>query len=208
MGLLLKCEHVGFGYENQDAVLDVNLEVNEGDYICIVGENGSGKSTLMKGILGLLKPTSGRIEYSEELKNYLSNVHYMDKYLGKYLNFLKENHLYHNSIIIIASDHSISNDWLKSKEEDNVSFQIPLYIVNSPQKIDKTSDYAITQADLFPTLLDLGGIHSEWRGVGNSLLCPDSILNTEREKKRIIYREKISDIILDSDYFKGKKISK
>ena len=64
MGLLLKCEHVGFGYENQDAVLDVNLEVNEGDYICIVGENGSGKSTLMKGILGLLKPTSGRIEYS------------------------------------------------------------------------------------------------------------------------------------------------
>ena len=32
MGLLLKCEHVGFGYENQDAVLDVNLEVNEGDY--------------------------------------------------------------------------------------------------------------------------------------------------------------------------------
>ena len=41
MGLLLKCEHVGFGYENQDAVLDVNLEVNEGDYICIVGENGS-----------------------------------------------------------------------------------------------------------------------------------------------------------------------
>ena len=109
---------------------------------------------------------------------------------------------------IIASDHSISNDWLKSKEEDNVSFQIPLYIVNSPQKIDKTSDYVITQADLFPTLLDLGGIHSEWRGVGNSLLCPDSILNTEREKKRIIYREKISDIILDSDYFKGKKISK
>ena len=68
MGLLLKCEHVGFGYENQDAVLDVNLEVNEGDYICIVGENGSGKSTLMKGILGLLKPTSGSIEYSEELK--------------------------------------------------------------------------------------------------------------------------------------------
>ena len=73
MGLLLKCEHVGFGYENQDAVLDVNLEVNEGDYICIVGENGSGKSTLMKGILGLLKPTSGRIEYSEELKELIEN---------------------------------------------------------------------------------------------------------------------------------------
>lgn len=68
MGLLLKCEHVDFGYENQDAVIDVSLEVNTGDYTCIVGENGSGKSTLMKGILGLLKPTEGKIEISEELK--------------------------------------------------------------------------------------------------------------------------------------------
>ena len=68
MGLLLKCEHVDFGYENQDAVIDVSLEVSTGDYICIVGENASGKSTLMKGILGLLKPTEGKIEISEELK--------------------------------------------------------------------------------------------------------------------------------------------
>ena len=68
MGLLLKCEQVEFGYENQDAVIDVSLEVSTGDYICIVGENGSGKSTLMKGILGLLKPTEGKIEISEELK--------------------------------------------------------------------------------------------------------------------------------------------
>lgn len=69
MGLLLRCEHVDFGYENQDAVVDVNLEVHTGDYICIVGENGSGKSTLMKGILGLLKPTAGKILISDELKN-------------------------------------------------------------------------------------------------------------------------------------------
>ncbi|MEF9939486.1 MAG: metal ABC transporter ATP-binding protein [Clostridium sp.] len=68
MGLLLKCEHVDFGYENQNAVVDVNIEVNTGDYICIVGENGSGKSTLMKGILGLLKPISGKIVISDELK--------------------------------------------------------------------------------------------------------------------------------------------
>ena len=67
MGLLLKCEHVGFGYENQDAVLDVNLEVNEGDYICIVGENGSGKSTLVKTILGLENSKLGQIVFGEGL---------------------------------------------------------------------------------------------------------------------------------------------
>ena len=66
---LIKCEHVDFGYENQDAVVDVNLEVCPGDYLCIVGENGSGKSTLMKGLLGLLKPSAGVLTVSEELKH-------------------------------------------------------------------------------------------------------------------------------------------
>ena len=56
------------GYENQDAVLDVTIQVNAGDYLCIVGENGSGKSTLIKGILGLLKPTGGTLTVAEELK--------------------------------------------------------------------------------------------------------------------------------------------
>lgn len=60
MGLLLKCEHVGFGYENQDAVLDVNLEVNEGDYICIVGENGSGKKYPDEGHSGTFKTDFGQ----------------------------------------------------------------------------------------------------------------------------------------------------
>lgn len=65
---LIKCEHVDFGYDNQDAVVDVNMEVDPGDYLCIVGENGSGKSTLMKGLLGLLKPAAGRLTVSENLK--------------------------------------------------------------------------------------------------------------------------------------------
>ena len=37
---LLKCEHVDFGYENYDVVKDVSMEINPGDYLCIVGENG------------------------------------------------------------------------------------------------------------------------------------------------------------------------
>ena len=66
---LITCEHVDFGYENHDAVIDLNLEIYPGDYLCVVGENGSGKSTLVKGLLGLLKPTSGTIQTAEELKN-------------------------------------------------------------------------------------------------------------------------------------------
>ncbi len=72
---LIKCEHVDFGYENYDVVKDVSMEIEPGDYLCIVGENGSGKSTLMKGLLGLLKPTGGTITVSDELKR--SGVGYL-----------------------------------------------------------------------------------------------------------------------------------
>lgn len=65
---LISCSHVDFGYENHDAVIDVTMELNPGDYLCVVGENGSGKSTLMKGLLGLLKPTGGTLTVAEELK--------------------------------------------------------------------------------------------------------------------------------------------
>lgn len=64
----ITCEHVDFGYEHHDAVLDLNLEIYPGDYLCIVGENGSGKSTLVKGFLGLLKPTGGVFQMDGELK--------------------------------------------------------------------------------------------------------------------------------------------
>ena len=43
---LIKCENVSIGYEGQMVVHDLNFEINQGDYLCIVGENGSGKSTI------------------------------------------------------------------------------------------------------------------------------------------------------------------
>ena len=68
MNPIIKCEHTDFGYENHDAVIDLNLEIYPGDYLCVVGENGSGKSTLIKGMLGLLKPTGGSLSVADELK--------------------------------------------------------------------------------------------------------------------------------------------
>lgn len=61
----LRCEHLTFAYENQVVVSDLSFTVEDGDYLCIIGENGTGKSTLMKGILGLKKPVSGTIVTGE-----------------------------------------------------------------------------------------------------------------------------------------------
>lgn len=61
----LRCENISVGYEDGIVVSDVSFELNRGDYVCIVGENGAGKSSLLKGILGLAKIQSGRLEYGD-----------------------------------------------------------------------------------------------------------------------------------------------
>ncbi len=58
---LISCENVTIKYDGRTAVDDVSFALEAGDYLSIVGENGSGKSTLIKGILGLIKPSSGAI---------------------------------------------------------------------------------------------------------------------------------------------------
>lgn len=64
----LKCKDVTLGYEGKAVTEHLSFEVNEGDYLCIVGENGAGKSTLIKALLGLKSPMSGSIETGEGLK--------------------------------------------------------------------------------------------------------------------------------------------
>jgi zinc transport system ATP-binding protein len=66
---LISCENVTMKYDGQTAVDNISFTVDEGDYLCIVGENGSGKSTLIKGLLGLKKPVSGSIAYSGITQN-------------------------------------------------------------------------------------------------------------------------------------------
>lgn len=61
---LISCENMTIKYDGHTAVDNVSFALERGDYLSIVGENGSGKSTLMKGILGLLRPASGKVEFS------------------------------------------------------------------------------------------------------------------------------------------------
>lgn len=65
---LIDVRDVALGYEKRIILQKLSFAVNEGDYLCIVGENGSGKSTLMKTLLGLQKPLEGSIQFGEGLK--------------------------------------------------------------------------------------------------------------------------------------------
>ena len=54
---------IGSGFEKQ-ALKDVNLTINDGEFIGLIGHTGSGKSTLTQHLNGLVKATSGAIYYN------------------------------------------------------------------------------------------------------------------------------------------------
>lgn len=64
----IECKNLAIGYGNTIIKSDITFSVNEGDYLCIIGENGCGKSTLMKTILGLQNPIDGEISFSDGTK--------------------------------------------------------------------------------------------------------------------------------------------
>lgn len=64
--MLIKLENVSYVYNpntpfERKALDNVNISINEGDFVGLIGHTGSGKSTLVQHLNGLLKPTSGKV---------------------------------------------------------------------------------------------------------------------------------------------------
>ena len=66
---MLRVEHVDVRYGDLQVLWDVNLEVNEGEIVALVGSNGAGKSTLIRTIAGLVRPSAGAVYYGSALLN-------------------------------------------------------------------------------------------------------------------------------------------
>lgn len=57
----LRIEHISKHYGEFHALEDINVEIEEGEFVCLLGPSGCGKTTLLRIIAGLEKPTEGRI---------------------------------------------------------------------------------------------------------------------------------------------------
>jgi zinc transport system ATP-binding protein len=63
---VIRLEEVSFAYDSVPALQNINLDIEEGEFLGLVGPNGGGKSTLLRIVLGLLTPDSGHISVLDE----------------------------------------------------------------------------------------------------------------------------------------------
>lgn len=63
---ILELKNVHVSYGNIKAVKGINLYIEKGEIVTLIGSNGAGKTTTMKTICGLIKPTKGIIQFKNE----------------------------------------------------------------------------------------------------------------------------------------------
>ena len=99
---MIKLEHVSKAYSaGVPAVNDVNLEIDDGEFVFIVGDSGSGKSTIIKLLLKELEPTEGTITINEKVLSMIKRkqVPKFRRNVGvvfQDFRLLKDRHVYDN----------------------------------------------------------------------------------------------------------------
>jgi urea transport system ATP-binding protein len=69
---MLKISDLNVYYGESHILRDVDLNVPEGQMICLIGRNGVGKTTLLKTIMGLIKPRKGSVDFLDRPINHLT----------------------------------------------------------------------------------------------------------------------------------------
>lgn len=100
MSSILECKNLSVKYGSTYAVRDLNLNIERGRIIGLLGPNGSGKTTLIKTIMGLLKPSEGEVliegmkpsHLTKAVISYLPDNMYLDKNLkiGSIVNYFAD----------------------------------------------------------------------------------------------------------------------
>lgn len=107
--------HAGTPDENR-ALKNINLKINQGDFITVIGSNGAGKSTLMNVIAGTYKASSGEIFYQE--KNVTKEPEYKRaRYIGR---------IFQNPLLGTAGKMSLEDNMVICSKKGSKSLKISL----------------------------------------------------------------------------------
>ncbi len=110
-------------YKKFDALDDISFDVKKGEHLAILGFNGAGKSTLLKTIVGVYKPTSGKIEKTGVIAPLLElGAGFDPNYSGK------------ENIFLYGAILGYSREYIQSKYDEIVEFSELGHFINVPLK--------------------------------------------------------------------------
>lgn len=118
------------GISKFKACEDISLDINQGDYISIVGHTGSGKSTLLSIIGGILKPSEGSIYYdsyklenpSEEILASFRREYF--SYIFQYPVIVPTINVIDNILMPLSFKHKIMEEEIKQTKENLELFSL------------------------------------------------------------------------------------
>lgn len=86
MNSLVEIRNLSVGYGQNIVLKDVNLSIQQHDFVGVIGPNGGGKTTLLKALLGLISPLAGEVVYDESMTEgnthrigYLPQINNIDR---------------------------------------------------------------------------------------------------------------------------------
>ena len=109
---MIKIKNLTHYYNKDKALDDINLEINNSEFICFIGESGSGKSTLLSILSTLLKPTSGDVCFNN--LNY-KDIQNIDKFRKENIGFIFQFH-YLINYLTVKENIKLANKKAKDDE--------------------------------------------------------------------------------------------
>ena len=133
----LQARNVSFGYGGADIVTHQDVEIPTGKVTAIVGPNGCGKSTLLRGLVRLLKPTSGEVLLDDESIQGLRSVD-----VAKVIGLLPQNPVAPDGITVadlVGRGRYPHQGWFRQwTAEDDHAVEHALSVTNTTDLADRT----------------------------------------------------------------------
>ena len=118
----LKLEKISFSFNgNKEVLKDINLTIDKGSFVTIIGKTGSGKTTMLNIILGLLQTTSGKflvdgIEIkNSNLKNWRKNLGYVPQDV-----YIFEDSIQNNISLYNHNTKDMSKELIKASKQAEI----------------------------------------------------------------------------------------
>ncbi|MFC4767701.1 ABC transporter ATP-binding protein [Effusibacillus consociatus] len=158
MSKLLEIRNLSAAYGQIEVIHGLNLEVNQGEIVALIGSNGAGKSTLLRTISGLMRPTAGEVIFQ-----------------GKCINDLKTNEIVKSGLIHVPEGRAILK---RMTIEDNL---LTGAVFRSKKEIQEDLEEAFR---LFPILKErrkqlagtLSGGQQQMLAIARGLMARPSLL--------------------------------